>query len=230
MEDKSSTVYLLGLETSGISSLVALSRGEQLLGHILLNIRNIHSRLLAPMVHQLLKYTGIPLSRINGICLSAGPGSFTGLRIGYSLAKGLAHSLHIPVVEIPTLDVWAYQHGATHRPVLAVIDAHREEVFVRKYRWEGETLRAETDSRVLPIARLPELIHEPTEVVGGDLLKLADKIRQAVGEMAIFPAPLSTEPFPSALMALGYQRFSRQEFCDIATCEPRYLRAFRGVM
>ncbi len=221
---------LLGLETSGLSSLVAVSHGEQVVGHMTLNIRNIHSRLLAPMVHQLLKYVNISLSQINGICLSAGPGSFTGLRIGYSLAKGLAHSLNLPVVEVPTLDVWAYQHGTTRRPVLSLINAHRGEVFLRIYRWDKHTLLPLDEPRVLAISQLKELLTEPTEIVGGDLQQLREAVQEAAGDRAIIQHPLQTEPSAAALMALGFHLFQNQQFCDVSSCEPMYLRAFRGVM
>lgn len=105
------TPILLGIETSGDTCAVGISRDGRLLLEIAANIRNIHSRELAPFVALALEKAALSTRDISALVLSAGPGSFTGLRIGYSFAKGLAHALAAPVIEVPTLDVWAY-HSA----------------------------------------------------------------------------------------------------------------------
>ncbi|MEZ4762059.1 MAG: tRNA (adenosine(37)-N6)-threonylcarbamoyltransferase complex dimerization subunit type 1 TsaB [Calditrichia bacterium] len=121
--------YLLGIETSGITCAVGIANNDQLLIELAAGIKNIHSRVLSRFVNEAGQIAGIEAGDLAGVVVSAGPGSFTGLRIGYSVAKGVAHALQKPIIEVPTLDVWAYQTGAQSMPVLSVIDAHRGEIF-----------------------------------------------------------------------------------------------------
>ena len=223
-------IYLLGIEASGLTSAVCLSREDQLLGMVSLNIRNIHSRKLAAITRELLDHTGLKFTDLSGIILSAGPGSFTGLRIGYSLAKGLAHPLNLPLIEVPTLDIWAHQNGRTDLPVLSVIDAHREEIFCAKYSWQENDLKRINDYQLIPIASLTKYIAQKTVIVGGDLLKLKAEIGELLGERAVFPYPIEQDPDCHSLCYLGYNKFVNQETVSANDCEPMYMRAFKGVM
>ncbi len=151
---------LLGLETSGLTSGVYLSRNNQLLAEISLNIRNIHSRGIALFIEQILTFAEIGFDQVSAVVISAGPGSFTGLRIGYSVAKGLLHALQKPLIEIPTLDIWSYQQGQVTFPVFSFIDAHRQEIYYAFYRWEGQEMKRESDYQIMPFELLPQRITE----------------------------------------------------------------------
>ena len=115
-------------------------------------------------------------------------------------------------------------------PVTAVIDAHRHELFCATYIWEEGKPKQTVAPALVAIRELKELVVEPTLFIGGELPKLKDKIRDACGELARFPEPLPVEPSAAALLALAYPKFLAGEFSDLETCEPRYMRAFRGVM
>jgi tRNA threonylcarbamoyladenosine biosynthesis protein TsaB len=230
MANPEKEIYLLGIEASGLTSAVCISREDQLLGLILLNLKNIHSRKLSAITRQLLDHINLKFTDLSGIILSAGPGSFTGLRIGYSLAKGLAHPLNLPIVEVPTLDIWAHQHGRTDLPVLSIIDAHREEIFCAKYLWQGNELNGYDDFQLLPISSLKKYVTEKTLIVGNDLEKLKGKISELLGKKALFSFPLSRDPDCHSLCHLGYKKFVNQDTVTASDCEPRYMRAFKGVM
>ncbi len=230
MTKEKTPVYILSLETSGFTSAVALSLEDRLLGQISLNIKNIHSRRLALLSRQLLEHAGVHYPDLSAIAISAGPGSFTGLRIGYSLAKGLAHSLDIPILEVPTLDIWAYQQGATTLPVISAIDAHRGELFVARYHWEANEMIKDGQEELVKMEQLNEVTNGTVLFVGGALEKLQDEIRAAAGENAVFPFPRRIEPENRAIIQLAYKKFLRREFSAVENCEPGYLRSFKGVM
>jgi len=230
MKTETETVHLLGIETSGLTSGVYISSNANLLGQVSLNIKNVHSRRLSQMIHYLLDQTDLKLQNISAIVLSAGPGSFTGLRIGYSLAKGLAHARELPILEIPTLDIWAYQYGITGLPVVAVMDAHRDELFCARYSWKNETFQREGDYQLLHVSALSDVLKTGTLLTGADLEKLRGKILQATGRNAVLPFPFPQQPEGWALLQLGYQKFIKKEFSQADTCEPMYIRAFKGIM
>ncbi len=230
MPNEQEIIHILGIESSGLTSAIAVSQNSQLLGQVSLNIKNVHSRRMALMMEQVLEHVGLDVRNLSVIALSSGPGSFTGLRIGYSLAKGLSHALKIPIVEIPTLDIWAYQQGKTELPVLAVIDAHRDEIFCAGYLWQHDKLERQGDYRLLPLSSLENLLSEPTLVVGGDAQKLEHPIRKYAGQNAVFPFPFLSEPQGSAFVRLAYLAFLQGDANDAELSEPLYMRAFKGVM
>ncbi len=230
MHTEKKQIQLLGIEASGITSGIYLSRDDALLAQTTLNIRNIHSRSMTVMLQMLLEQSGTRITDLNGVVLSSGPGSFTGLRIGYSLGKGLAHALHLPMIEVPTLDIWAYQQGRTDLPVASVMDAHRNEVYIAIYRWEDEVLIKTKDYRLLPLDELGEYLGGRTLITGSDLEKLKPDIEKNAGDLAVFPFPMMKQPEGWALLKLGFEKYSRRETSNPESCEPLYIRAFRGVM
>ena len=230
MKDHSETNYLLAIETSGIASGVYISRNKEILGQVTLYQKNIHSRRLSLSVQQLLAHLDIPLKDLQAIVLSAGPGSFTGLRIGYSLAKGLAHSLNLNILEIPTLDVWAYQVGQTDLPILSFIDAHREEIYFSCYERVQDQLKRTLDYQIIALTKLPQLITGKTLISGENLLLFQEKFRKVLGNKAIFPQVYAKQAEGWALLALAYEKFKTGDFSQVENCEPLYLRSFKGVM
>lgn len=230
MSDNRENICILGIETSGLTSGVAVSVNDQLLAYMSLNRKNIHSRRLAMMADQVLAHADLKYSDISAIALSAGPGSFTGLRIGYSLAKGLAHAMRVPIIQVPTLDIWAYQQGRSELPVLSVIDAHRQEIFCGLYHWNDESLQRDGEYRLLALQSLSGFLTRPTLVVGGDVPKLKEKIAEYGGDHARFPYPMITDPQNWGLQSLGHQKFLAGEISTAEECEPLYMRAFKGVM
>lgn len=221
---------LLGIESSGMACAVGLSADNQLLLEISANIKNIHSQKLAPFVEYALQSAGLQVQDLNAIVLSAGPGSFTGLRIGYSVAKGLAHALKIPLIEVPTLDVWAYQTGEQSSPVMPVIDAHRGEIFCAVYQWESGGLKLTRDYALAKPDDLPEFLKTAVVLTGGaDARKLYPQLEAHLppGSFLLRPSPESPQVW--ALLELGFEKYRREQFSDLNSCEPLYMRTFKGV-
>ncbi len=229
-ENTDKQIILLGLETSGLTSGVYLSMNNQLLAEMSLNVRNVHSRGIALFIDQVLKLTEIGYDQISAVVISAGPGSFTGLRIGYSVAKGMLHALQKPLIEIPTLDVWAYQQGQLSVPVFSFIDAHRQEIFYAFYRWDDQKLKRESNYQIMPFDEVNKRITEKTFFVGPDVGRWMISLQNSLGERALFAYPIQQQLQGWALLQLGYEKFMAGQFSDLHSCEPMYLRPFKGIL
>lgn len=136
---------LVAIETSGTSCSVALIEGERLVVEYVLDEPNVHDRMLATLFQRILSDTDTPIEQLNALALSAGPGSFTGLRIGFAFAKGLLFDSTMQFIAVPTLEACAFaavpiaQH-IVDCDIVAVAPAHDEFVFIQHYTCEGTPL------------------------------------------------------------------------------------------
>lgn len=126
-------MLLLGIESASLVASVALVRDETLIAEYTLNFKKTHSQTLLPMIDEIMEMTGIPLEEIDGIAVSKGPGSFTGLRIGSATAKGLGLALEKPILSVPTVDAMAYQCYGIGDLVCPIMDARRGQVYTGIY-------------------------------------------------------------------------------------------------
>lgn len=136
---------ILALDTSGQTASVACIKAGVLLGEYTLNHKMTHSQTIMPMLAEMCQRAEIALSELDYIAVAAGPGSFTGLRIGAATAKGLAHGLAIPIVPVPTLDALAYTIFDTNSIICPIMDARRRQVYTAFYRWENGELERLTE-------------------------------------------------------------------------------------
>lgn len=126
-------MVVLGIETSTPVCSVGLTNDGKLLAEYSLNIRNAHSRVLAGSVEKVLKDAGLKVADLDGIAVSIGPGSFTGLRIGLSLAKGLALNSEIKCAAVPTLGALASQAPVSNGLVYPFLKSRAKEYFLAGY-------------------------------------------------------------------------------------------------
>lgn len=123
--------YILLLETSGEICSVALSKGDKIIGQLAKEEPNSHSTYLAPMVQKLLTNARLLAKELNAVALSGGPGSYTGLRIGCSLAKGICFGANIPLIECSTLRALAFAAGPTSAArIIPLVDARRMDAYM----------------------------------------------------------------------------------------------------
>jgi len=128
---------VLAVETSTLAGGAALLDGELVVGEYALDVSVTHSERLMGAIDRLLTDAGWTVRDLEGLAVSVGPGSFTGLRIGLSTVKGLALALSIPIVAVPTLDAMAALLPFAALPVCPVLDARKREVYASLYRWDG---------------------------------------------------------------------------------------------
>lgn len=124
---------IIAMDTSGLVASVAIIEGQTLIGEYNVQYKKTHSQTLLPMLDELRKMVELDLESVDAIALAAGPGSFTGLRIGSATAKGLCLAMDVPVIEIPTLDGLACNLYGTDKLVCPLMDARRDQVYTGIY-------------------------------------------------------------------------------------------------
>lgn len=145
---------ILALETSAVTASAAVTEDERLLAQSFQNSGLTHSATLMPMVSDLLKNTGLALKDMDVIAVAAGPGSFTGVRIGVAAAKGLAWPEDKPCAPCSTLESMAWQCAHVGGEICAAMDARRNQVYCARFRAEGSTLIRLTEDRAMGLDEL----------------------------------------------------------------------------
>lgn len=208
---------LLALETSTLAGGVALLDDERVVGEYLLDVRVTHSERLMPAIDRLLRDAGWTVANLDGLAVAVGPGSFTGLRIGLSTAKGLAWARGIPAAPVPTLDALSASLPFCALPVCPVLDARKGEVYCSRYRWDGAGMRREWDYLAIPPGSLADRLDEPTVLLGdgaGSVLSRHARVAPAHRRM----------PSAAAVGVLGLARFRAGEVVSATELLPFYLR------
>lgn len=208
---------VLAVETSTLSGGAALLDGERVVGEYTLDVRVTHSERLMAAIDQLLSDAGWTARDLDGIAVTVGPGSFTGLRVGLSTVKGLALALAIPVAAVPTLDAMAAMLPYAALPVCPVLDARKREVYASLYRWDGLGMRRQWDYLAVTPDELARRLREPVIVVGDG----AEAIDSAFARRV---EPPRRGPAPAVVGALGRARLARGETVTVADLVPIYLR------
>jgi tRNA threonylcarbamoyladenosine biosynthesis protein TsaB len=179
-----------------------------------------HTGELMPAVIQTLQGQELAPSDLQGIAVALGPGGFSALRVGMSVAKGLAVTAGKPLIGVETLDLEAYPYLASGLPVCAMVDAGRGEVATARFGPDGRRTR---EDLICPVEKVLESIDEPTLFCGEGLLNWCESVKDRLGPLGVVarPAPASR---PWALAALGWERLAAGDISDLATLQPNYLR------
>ena len=211
----------LAMDTSTDTASLALVEDNEVLAESTWRCGQNHTTQLLPRLMQLLDQTELSLQSARGIIVARGPGSFNGLRVGISTAKGLAFSLGIPLVGISTLAAEAYQHAATGLPVCPIFDAGREEIATAIYRQkQGEWHQLVTE-QITTVAALCSQITEKT-VFCGELTPLtAAQLQIELKQKAVISPTTRRAIF---LAELGLKRLQTGDYDNPATLQPLYLR------
>src|SRR6058998_2629096 len=208
---------VLAVETSTMSGGAALLDGERVVGEYTLDVRITHSERLMVAVDQLLSDAGWTVRDLEGIAVTVGPGSFTGLRVGLSTVKGLALALAIPVAAVPTLDAMAAMLPYAALPVCPVLDARKREVYASLYRWDGLGMRRQWDYLAISPDDLARRLDEPVIVVGDGAHAIDSPWARRV-------EPPRRGPTPAVVGALGRTRLALGDTVAAADLVPIYLR------
>ena len=145
---------ILALDSSGLVASVAIIADGTLLAEYTVNYKKTHSQTLLPMLDEIARMIELDRKTIDAIAVAAGPGSFTGLRIGSATAKGLGLALGKPIIEVPTLAGIAYNLGFVRGLVCPVMDARRQQVYSGIYRFEGDRLITVRDQTPVSVTEL----------------------------------------------------------------------------
>lgn len=160
---------ILAIDTSATAASVAVAEEDKIIGEYFINTSLTHSQTLIPMTEQLLKSTSLSVNDLDAIAVNAGPGSFTGVRIGIAAAKGIAFAKDLPCVSVSTLHSMAYNMLENDCIVCSVMDARCQQVYNAMFRVNGKIVERLTDDRALSLGDLKrelERIDEKVVLVG----------------------------------------------------------------
>ena len=218
---------ILAIDTSGMAASAAVMNDDNLIGEWFIHHKKTHSQTLMPIIDQLLKAVELHPADIDLFAVSIGPGSFTGLRIGTAVIKGMAQALDKPVIGVPTLDGLAYNLPLYQGIICPIIDARRNNVYTSIYRFEESALVRQEDYLILEVDKLLEIVNaqKGTPVFLGDgVLKYRDYIIKGVEGRADFaPGNLLLQRASSIAMA-ALERVKRDGPQTFAELTPMYLR------
>lgn len=215
---------VLGIDTATSSASVALVEGGRVRAQFLLSSGRSHAAALAWLIERTLEGLSLRAQDLGGVAVSAGPGSFTGLRIGIGTALGLTAALRIPLVGVETL--WAYAEGLPPQALwlCPTLDAKKGEVFAALFRQGEGGLMREGEDWVLPPEALCERVPGPTLFFGEGSERYRELILARVGSWAHFLPP-SKWPLGAGAVALaGWARIARGEADPAAGFRPKYVR------
>ena len=156
---------ILGLDSSGIVASVAIVEDDVLIAEYTVNYKKTHSQTLLPMLDEIAKMTELDLNSIDAIAVAAGPGSFTGLRIGSATAKGLGLALEKPLIAIPTVEGLAYNLYDISGLICPIMDARRKQVYTGIYRFTDHQLKVVEDQMAVPMETVIEKLNQYGEAV-----------------------------------------------------------------
>ncbi len=221
-------MLILGIESSSLTASVALLQDEKLLAEYTIDYKKTHSQTLLPMIDEICKMTDTVPAQIDAIAVSAGPGSFTGLRIGSATAKGLGLALQKPLVSVPTVEAMAYQCYGSSRLICPIMDARRSQVYTGLYRYSEEMkFSVVMDQVPMAIEELMTLLNEK----GQPVLFLGDGVppyRSRIEELAQIPVdfapPFQARQRGAAVACLGLQYYNEGRYESAADHRPDYLR------
>lgn len=222
-----SRLRILGIETATFCGGTALLAGDQILASYTLNSSATHAGRLLASIERLLNETATDLSDLDGLAVSIGPGSFTGVRIGLSAAKGLAVARKLPLVGISTLEALALRAGRDSRLICPVVDARRNEVFAAAYQWSrvADVPVEKTAVGVMPIEEFVARLRGHCLFLGDGALRYRAAIEKHLGDRAAFAPPHRILPSAEEVAWLGLRRLARGDSDDPASLEPVYIRS-----
>ena len=174
---------VLAVDSSAKACSAAITDDNRILGSFFINTALTHSQTLVPMIDSLLKNTATDLDKIDYFAVSAGPGSFTGVRIGVSAIKGIAMPLDKPCVSVSTLEAMAYNVTDRDCVVCAVMDARRSQVYNALFKVKDSTVTRLCDDRALSIEELGNELKDINErvVLVGDGAELSFRVLSELG-------------------------------------------------
>lgn len=212
---------LLAVDTSTAQVGLALYDGSQVLGEMMWTTRQHHTTELSPALSGLLKRCGVTMSSVTALGVATGPGSFTSLRVGLSLVKGIVLARNLPVMGIPTLDVIAAAQPPSKHPLYAILQAGRTRIAFGVYKYEKSGWQAEGLVRSGTVDELLNELEEP--VIAAGELTAEERIKFMKRKKIQLASPAYCMKRPSVLAELAWKRWHDNQADDAAMLAPIYL-------
>ncbi|MDW3211961.1 MAG: tRNA (adenosine(37)-N6)-threonylcarbamoyltransferase complex dimerization subunit type 1 TsaB [Reichenbachiella sp.] len=216
---------ILGIDTSSSSGSVALLKNGLLVGSQLYSIEKSHSSLLHVMIEQMMGNAGCKMNELSAVAVAEGPGSYTGLRIGVSAAKGLCLALDIPLIAVNTLEAMAYQmyRRSTDDVVYCpMLDARRMEVYSALFDKDFNTIKP-TAPVILEDYAYEDILNSQKVLFFGDG---SDKSKEVITHQNAYFVD-HIVPSAEEVALLAFKKYKTESFENVISFEPFYLKEFR---
>jgi tRNA threonylcarbamoyl adenosine modification protein YeaZ len=201
---------------------------DTLVAEFTVNNKQTHSQTLLPMIEQVVTMSGVALEELDGIAVAAGPGSFTGLRIGSSTAKGMALALHKPIISVPTLEGLAYRMACVEGLLCPLMDARRNQVYTGIYRMdsEGKLLQVweQTAVDILEVVQRLNALGEKVTFLGDGVAVYKELLQEKLTVPFCFAPLHCNRQSAAAVAALGAVYLREGKYEDAKDHRPVYLR------
>ena len=220
---------ILALDSSGLVASVAVMEDDTLVAEYTMHYKKTHSQTLLPMLNEIKNNIHLDLNSIDAIAVAAGPGSFTGLRIGSATAKGLGLALDKPLIAVPTVDALAYNLYDTGEDtvVCPIMDARRNQVYTGIYKFQNHELVIVKEQDALSIHELLEVLNgigKKVIFLGDGVPVFKETIRENCKvEYSFAPAHLNRQR-AGAVGALAGIYFKQGKIQTAVEHQPDYLR------
>ena len=222
---------ILALDSSGLVASVALAEDDNLIAEYTIQYKKTHSQTLLPMLEEIKDMVELDLSTVNAIAVAAGPGSFTGLRIGSATAKGLAFALEKPIVPVPTLEGLAYQMYGTDAVVCPIMDARRSQVYTGIYEftdgkndYDMSVIKEQSACAFDEIAQELNRIGRKVIFVGDGIPVFRDRMPEVLRVSYTLAPAHRNRQSAACIAALGSVYYAQGKFVSGAEHVPEYLR------
>lgn len=211
---------LLAVDTSTTQVGLALYDGAQVIAECAWRSSRRHTVELAPAIADLLTRCGLAMDDVHALGVALGPGSFTSLRVGLALVKGLALSKRIPLIGIPTLDILARAQPASKHPLICAIQAGRGRFAIGVYKSSRKGWQAQGQARVVSLEALMDEVKSPSILCGEFSAEERQKINVENIQLA---SPAQSVRRPAVLAELAWARWQAGDVDDEASLAPIYL-------
>ncbi|MCE5196108.1 MAG: tRNA (adenosine(37)-N6)-threonylcarbamoyltransferase complex dimerization subunit type 1 TsaB [Negativicutes bacterium] len=220
-------MLLIAIDAATRYSGLALLQDETVLAECIISSGKTHSQRLLPALDFLLREAGYAITQIEAIVVTEGPGSFTGLRIGMSTAKGLAQGLNCPLVGVSTLEAWAAGFAGGNGLILPLLDARRGEFYTALYRRRDQQLETLIEPCQRKLTELAAMIQPYPELVWpiGDAMETyREAVLQVLGDRSRLAPDCQRLPRPAMLGTLGYHKLQKGQNTSLFALRLQYLR------
>ena len=217
---------IIGIDISGLVASVAIWEDDTVIAEYSTNYKKTHSQTLLPMLDQIKKMTDLDMDTVDAIAIAAGPGSYTGLRIGSATAKGIALALDIPIVEVPTLEGLAYNMWGTTDFVCPIMDARRKQVYAGIYEFDPE-LNAVYPQSATDIYEITDKLNEfggPVIFLGDGVPAYGEIIKERMTVPYKFAPAHKNRQSAASVASLGARYFKEGKAINADDHSPVYLR------
>ena len=215
---------VLGIDTSGYANAIGVIDDDRIMADFTFAARTDSLEKIVSNIDFVLKKANLLLEDVQGFGVGLGPGSWTGIRVGVTVAKILAYSTNKPVSGVPTLEVLAYNARNIPALICPIINAVRDTVYAAFYRTRNGTITRVSEYYVGDLQGLSKMVKEPTVFVGTGALAYSQLISQALGSSGIGIEAIEDVPKGSTVALLAANRLKRGKSDDVLSLEPLYLK------